>query len=133
MIRNLVAQGRFYGGAAGAERLYPLTIQSFGLEVKDVQAALVVTGRNTTNAKVHVRFDEGATADLNALIPGPLPYNDIIGTTAAPIAVPATLPATIKGSLAGSFLPYLRLVLGVSGTATDEFIDVSVYAGGKPY
>jgi hypothetical protein len=106
MIWKIVAQGRFYSAAAGAERTYNLEIQDWGLQVKDVLVALVVTGRGSTNAKVHLRFDDGATDNVNEFISPapPTTYNDLIGTSAVMTPVSGTLPDTIKGALSGAFI-----------------------------
>jgi hypothetical protein len=78
MIGNNIFEGRLYGGAGTSERLYDLPVQDFGLQVKDIVGSIVVSGRGTANTKVRLRFDEGATADLNALTTGP--GTDPIGT-----------------------------------------------------
>jgi hypothetical protein len=131
MIWLNIFEGRLHGGVGGAERLYNLPVQDFGLQVKDVVGAIAVTGRGTSNAKVRLRFDDGATNDLNALVGGT--GTDVIGSSGSPVAVPSTLPGTIKGSATGYWLPYLRFQVGITGLATDEWVQLAIFAGGKPY
>lgn len=131
MLWVKIAAGRFYSGTSGDEKLYSLPLQDWGLQVKDLQAAIVVTGRGSTNAKVRLRFDDGAIDDLNALVTAN--SNNVIHSANLPVAVPTTIPGTLKGALSTAQLPYLRFQLGVSGTATDEWVEVEVYAGGRAY
>lgn len=131
MLWLLLGEGRFYSGASGDEVLYNFPVQSWGLQVKDILGAIVATGRGSTNAKVRLRFDDGATDDLNSLLTANT--NNVIHSGGSPIALPTTLPGTLKGSASGTFLPYLRFQLGVSGLATGEWVEVKTYVGGRPF
>lgn len=124
---KLIASGRFSSESNGAERGSPLALQDFGLDVSGVLVAVLVTGRSSTAAKVRLRVDEGANDDLNALLPGAV---DLIALT----TVTANLPRTLKGTVLTGTLPYLRPVLFVSSTnATEEYVDVKVYGGGRAF
>lgn len=131
MIWVEIVKGRFYSGSTGTEKTYPLPLQDWGLQIKDVIAALVILGRSSTNVRFRLFVNEIAVDDLNAAI---TTGTDVIGTSGAPSSAPAAIPGTVKGSAAGPFLPYLRFVIGVSGTGgVEEWIDVRAFGGGKQY
>lgn len=131
MIWVKIASGRFYAGASGTERLHNLMLQDWGLQVKDLLAAAVVTGRSASGVGIRLRYDEGATDDLAALTTGAT--NNVIHSGGQPVTVPTSLPGTVKGSSAALLLPYLRFQLGVTGTTAEDWVELEVYVGGKPF
>lgn len=122
-----MGQGRFSSNSDGTERMYLLSVQEWGLDVKDLLAAVEVTGRSSPAARLRLRFEESASGEPNSYV---TTAADIIAVT----TISGTLPKVLKGSTASPQLPYLRATLGVSSTgATEEYVDVGVYGGGKPY
>lgn len=102
--------------------------------MKDILGAVVVTGRGTSNAKVRLRFDQGAVDDPNMLVDATSGGVDVIGSSGSPVSVPTVLPGTLKGAAtSGDWLPYVRFQLIVSGTASDEWVEVKIFCGGKAF
>ena len=118
---------RFHCNTNGSERLFVFGVQDWGLEVKDILAALVITARSSVNARVRLKVEDGASDDVNAF--------SSLGDAIAVITVNAALlPVTLKGTLASNQLPYLRFTLAVTSTgATEEWVEVSGFAGGRPW
>lgn len=128
MIWKLIAKGRFTSKDIGTEMLYSFAVQDWGLQVKDLQIAMIVVDRSSANAKVRVREDRGASSDYNAFTQG----SDVIAATQL---TGFSLPRTLQGSVASYNAPFFRVSLGVAANAgaVEESVDVELYAGGKAY
>lgn len=122
-----MASGRYPSGNAGAEKTHYLEVQEWPMQVKEVLTVAVVKARSSTNANVKVHLDEG-----------PSPVTDQLTSLGDPIGaqqVNQALPVTLKGSVQQGYMPYIRPALVVkahSGT-TEEWVDIDLYMGGKPY
>lgn len=128
MIWKLIAKGRFTSKDNGTEAVHAFAVQDWGLQVKDLQIAMIVLDRSTANAKVRVREDRGASSDYNAFTQG----SDVVASTQL---TGFSLPRTLQGSVVNYNAPYFRPSLGVAANtgAVEESVDVEIYAGGKAY
>lgn len=123
-----IAKGRFAGklGVGGGSVSYVFDVQDWGLQVKDLFSAVVVNGRSSTGVSVKLHVDGGPSDNINTLLAG----TDVLATTALTAQLPTLLPATTQSNWAW---PYFRFTLTVSSASTDEYVDLEIYAGGKPY
>ncbi len=123
----LLFEGRIYSTSGGAEREYSTPIMDWGMEIAKLETAVVVTGRSSSAAKLGLRITEAPEGDPDLLLPH--------GTTPiATAAVTAALPTYVKGGAVGDLLPFWTAVPVCESTgATEEWLDIRVYAGGRKY
>ena len=129
MIWKKVASGMtFSTGAAGADKDWPLAVQDWGLQVKEVIYAIFSCSQ-TANVEIGALHKEGPNPDSNYFV---------THSTAIALAVPAAAaPILIKGktdAAAGPLMPYFTPVVRVGSTgASVESFTGDVYVGGKPF
>lgn len=127
MFWTLITKGRFTSGSNGETITYVLDTQDWGLRVKDVNYAVVVTGRSSSNAKFKLTHKHGATPLVAAMasVTDPISFTQ----------VNTQLPKTYTGAYANEVLPFFvpSLEVGVQAGATEEYVEIELYAGGKQF
>jgi hypothetical protein len=123
---RIINKQRLSTAAGGTEKVYELAMQDWGLFVNKVQYAIEVHAVNGPNAQVGIRHDEAAS---------PLSAAKRIHSNPIAVAAPADPPSTVSGATSDStLLPYFWPMLRVSsGDANAQWVEVSVYVGGKRY
>ena len=128
MVWKKVANNmKFISAAAGVERGYPLAVEDWGLRVKEVQVALLITDRSTANAMAGVRVLDGANAEVSWF-----------ATHSTPIAAATfgAMPLTARGFTPATLpiMPFFAPVVRAAGAAAAiEWFVADVYVGGKAY
>lgn len=99
----------------------------WGMAPVELLTSIVVTGRSSTAAKLGLKILEAPEDNPDLLqANGNTPY--------ASTAVTADLPVFVKGSPVGNVLPYWVAAPSCESTgASEEWLDVRVYAGGRKY
>jgi hypothetical protein len=122
-----IAKGRFAGNVTGGlSSTSVFEVQDWGLQIKDLFSAIIVNGRSSTGVSVKLHVDGGPTDNINTLLIG----TDVRSTVVVAGQLPAHFPCTTQSNWAW---PYFRFTLTVSSATADEYVDLEIYAGGKPY
>jgi hypothetical protein len=127
MIWTLLYQGRMETAAGGAPQSFQLPVQDWGLSVLRPIYGITVRARSSANAQLRVAHFQGANQESRSfapLVPDPLPLG----------LVPQT-PVTLAGVCPDNTLPYFFGEITVDDNASGvvEWVEVEVYAGGRPF
>ena len=123
----LLFEGRVYSTDTGGDRTFQSELEDWGLEVKELLTSVVITGRSSSNAQIGLSLEHAPEDDRNLLSPH--------GTTPISVsATPGNLPAAIQGTPCSNVMPFFTAqpICSSSG-ASEEWVDVRIYAGGKKY
>ncbi len=125
MIWKKVTEGRFESIGAGT-KIYALSVEDFGLQVKHPLWAVVVRAKSSVNVQIGLSMRHGASPDTSNFA--------TTGTAPIPIAPFAgATPDTLFGAGPDDCGPYLLGQLEVGDAGALEWIDAAVYVGGKAY
>jgi hypothetical protein len=127
MIWIQIAQNFKFFSNDGSTREYRLGLQSFGLKVKNVVYAIQVLDRSSSNAKIGIRHDQGATDNLNIMEQADTPIA---------LATPSLL-STLKGQVGEStsdiLLPFFMPVVLAGTESGEQSVTANIFVGGTLY
>jgi hypothetical protein len=125
---KLVDNFKFFS-LSGDTREYRTTLQNFGMRVKNVVYAIEILGISSTDAKIGIRHDHGASEDLNMLTS--------LGTPIALATVAADPSPPLKGQIGETtsaiLLPYFMPIVLVGSASGNQWVIANIYVGGKPF
>lgn len=123
---KLVSGFKFYSGSASTKE-YRTTVQNFGLRVKDVIYAVEILDRSSSNAKIGVRHEHGASDNVNLMVTLSTP---VVLATATP---PTTVMGAVGESTSSILMPHFMPIVLAGSDSGDQWIVANIYVGGKPY
>lgn len=110
-------------------REYRTSLQNFGMRVKNVIYAIEVLDRSSSNVKIGIRHDQGASDNMNLFTE--------LGAPIALATIASDPPTTLEGQIGEAtskvLLPYFMPVVLAGSASGNQWVVANIYVGGKPF